>query len=183
MTTAPSSDVNTYQGDFGESWLEVVAAGADLLHGQPATKDLDKADVQLTWQGEHGGCWSPCVQAQVKTTVKLPVEEGHYLYDLDLPTYNVLRRTDHTVGRILVVIGLSDDGERVRLDTDGTLLIGVGAWISLAGHPPTENTTSVRVRLPVEHTLDGAGLQQMLVRHGVRRTTPVPPFEPWGEGR
>ena len=44
--------------------------------------------------------------------------------------------------RILAVIGLSGGGGRVRLDPDGTLLIGYGAWASLEGYPPSDNATS-----------------------------------------
>jgi hypothetical protein len=43
----PARD-NALQGDFGEAWLEAVAAGCGLLHGRPSTVDLEKADVELT---------------------------------------------------------------------------------------------------------------------------------------
>ena len=182
MTKSPNPDANTYQGDFGESWLGVVAAGSDLLHGPSGTKDLDKVDVEVTWQGVHGPSYSPCVKAQVKTTDSLPIEDGDYVYDLDAATYNILCRTDHSVGRVLVVIRVSDDGERFTLEQGGTLLVGAGAWVSLEGRTPTSNSSTVRVRLPLRNTLDRAGLQRMVMDHGTNRTTRVPPFEAWGEG-
>lgn len=79
------------QGDFGEAWLEAVAAGCDLLHGRPSTVDLDKADVQLTKAGLWWGSYSPTVKVQVKTTSNLRRLGGRDMsYDLDVATYNVL---------------------------------------------------------------------------------------------
>jgi hypothetical protein len=43
------------QGDYGETWLRVVAAGSDLLHGRPTTVDLEKADVELVRRGPWNG--------------------------------------------------------------------------------------------------------------------------------
>ena len=66
-----SSNHNAIQGDFGETWLEVVASGCGLLHGWATTLDLDKADVQLTLRGYVDGTYSPTVLVQVKTEMDL----------------------------------------------------------------------------------------------------------------
>ncbi|MFF0306982.1 DUF4365 domain-containing protein [Streptosporangium sp. NPDC004379] len=171
---------NNLQGDFGEAWLEVVAAGCGFLHGRPATLDLQKADVQLFHRGAERGSYNPAVLVQVKTTVDLRrLDNGDYSYDLDIDTYDVLRRNDHVIRRILAVIGVSKDGENVRLHTDGTLLLGHGAWISLEGFPPSENAKTQAIRLPAAHTLDRGGLRLMLSTYGVRRSTPVPSVDAW----
>jgi hypothetical protein len=171
---------NALQGDFGEAWLEAVAAGCGILHGRPTTLDLEKADVELTLLGFVAGTYNPTVKVQVKTEINLRRDPDDALvYNLDITTYNVLRRQDHSVRRIVAVIGLSDDGSRVRLDPDGTLLIGYGAWLSLEGYPPSGNTTSQVIRLPASNTLDGPGLDQMLRTYGVPRSTPVPDIDPW----
>lgn len=173
---------NPLQGDFGECWLEAVAAGCDILHGRPTTLDFEKADVELVLMGECGGSYNPTVKVQVKTTgiSELRNQSDGFSYDLDLETYNVLRRTDHVVPRILAVIGVEAPGGRVRLHDDGTLLVGFGAWVSLEGHPPSGNSTSQVVNLPEGNTLDASGLEKMLVTYGVRRTSRVPDFDPWG---
>lgn len=177
-----SGDEKVLQGEFGESWLEVVAAGCGLLHGRPATVDLEKADVQLTQCGVVDGTYNPTVKVQVKTTTSLRItEDGHAVYHLDVGTYDVLRRLDHSVRRVLVVIVLPEDGARVRLVEEGTLLVGRGAWVSLEAAPPTDNTATTAVRLPLCNTLDRDGLYAMLRRHGVRRSTPVPDFDVWEE--
>jgi hypothetical protein len=174
------SDENAVQGDFGEAWLEVVAAGCGLLHGRPATLDLQKADVQLTLRGWIGRTYNPTVMVQVKTEVGLGVDrDGHLVYNLDVPTYDVLRRDDHSVRRVLAVIGLVKDSARVRLHEDGTLLVGLGAWMSLEGYPETTNKASQVVRVPARNTLDEPGLRKMLGTYGVRRTFPAPDDDPW----
>lgn len=172
---------NALQGDFGEAWLEAVAAGCGLLHGRPTTVDLEKADVELVLPGVFAGTYNPAVKVQVKTEIDLRKDDssGNFIYNLDLKTYDVLRRTDHSVRRVLAVIGLSGDGSRVRLHPDGTLLVGCGAWVSLEDYPASSNTTSQVIRLPASNTLDGPGLHQMLTTYGVSRSTPVPDVDPW----
>jgi hypothetical protein len=177
-----SLGLNAIQGDFGEAWLRVVASGCGLLHGPATTVDLDKADVQLTLRGYVDGTYSPTVMAQVKTEVGLRTDAaGNFVYNLDVQTYDVLRRDDHSVRRVLVVIGLVREGPRVRLHEDGTLLVGRGAWVSLEGYPPTENTTSQVIRLAVANTLDEPGLYRMLRTYGVRRSSPVPDIDTWAD--
>lgn len=173
-------DQNTLQGDFGEAWLEAVAAGCGLLHGRPTTVDLQKADVQLVYPGTDLGTYYPTVNVQVKTTVALRrLTSGDFGYDLDLETYDALRRTDHAVGRVLAVIGIPGEGENVRLHSEGTLLCGRGSWISLEGMDPSKNKTSQAIHLPAANTLDRSGLRRLLQTHGIRRSTPVPSINVW----
>jgi hypothetical protein len=70
-------------------------------------------------------------------------------------------------------------GEKVRLLKSGTLLAGRGAWISLEGLPPTTNSSSQVVRLPVANTIDRQGLERMLAIYGGRASTPVPQLRAW----
>jgi hypothetical protein len=173
---------NPLQGDFGEAWVEVIAAACGLLHGRPTTLDLEKADVELVRLGVVAGTFNPTVKVQVRTTHDLrDISEEALAYDLDVGTYNVLRRTDHSVRRVLVVIGLSEQAARVRLTDEGILLVGRAAWVSLEGHPPTSNTGTVVVKLPKQNAVDPRGLQRLLELHGVRRSTPVPITDPWRE--
>jgi hypothetical protein len=161
--------------------LEAVASGCGLLRGR-STLDLEKADVQLTYPGSIAGSYFPSVKVQVKTQVKPKTDpDGNLIYNLDVQTYDVLRRQDHAVRRVLVVIGLIADGPRIRLHQEGTLLIGRGAWVSLEGHPPTSNTTSQVIRLPARNSLDEPGLHRMLGTYGVRTTFKVADFDPWAD--
>jgi hypothetical protein len=176
-----SSDHNAIQGDFGEAWLEAVASGSGLLRGR-STLDLEKADVQITYPGSVAGCYCPSVKIQVKTQLNPKTDpDGSLVYSLDVQTYDVLRREDHAVRRVLVVIGLIADGPKIKLHQEGTLLVGRGAWVSLEGHPPTSNRTSQVVRLPAQNTLDEPGLHRMLGTYGVRTSSQVADYDPWAD--
>lgn len=171
---------NLLRGDYGESWLRTIAAASGLLHGRPTSLDLEKADVELVRTGLRNGVWNPAVKVQVKTTVDLREEGDHFVYDLDVDTYDVLRRDNETVRRVLVVFRLPKNGHKISLLKRGTLLAGVGAWVSLEGQPPTVNKTSQAVRLPIANTIDRAGLDRMLERCGARLSTPVRDTDVWG---
>jgi hypothetical protein len=171
---------NVIQGDYGETWLRVVAAGCGLLHGRPTTLDLEKADVELVRRGLWDGMWHPTVKVQVKTTIDLRQEEDHFVYNLDAGTYNVICRDNESVRRVLAVFRLPKRGEKVRLLRSGTLLAGSGAWVSLEGSPATANTGSRVVRLPVSNTIDRPGLERMVATYGVRSSTPVSEVNAWG---
>lgn len=180
MKSMVAADENVLQGDYGETWLRAVAASCGLLHGRPTTLDLEKADVELVRRGLWNGMWHPTVKVQVKTTIDLHQEDDHFVYNLDVDTYSVLRRDNESVRRILAVFRLPKKGERVRLLRSGTLLVGSGAWASLEGSPGTTNTDSKVVRLPVSNTIDRPGLERMLATYGVRSSTPVPEVNAWG---
>jgi hypothetical protein len=170
---------NILQGDYGETWLRAVAAASGLLHGRPTTLDLEKADVELVRMGLWNGTWNPTVKVQVKTTANVRQEDGHFFYDLDIGTYDVLRRDNETVRRVLAVFGLPKVGEKVRLLKNGTLLAGCGVWTSLEGCPPSLNKASQVVRLPAANTVDRRGLERMLETYGGRWSTPVSVIHPW----
>jgi hypothetical protein len=180
MLRMTQASENSLQGDYGETWLRAVAASCGLLHGRPTTLDLEKADVELVRRGLWNGMWHPIVKVQVKTTVDLRQEDSHFVFDLDIDTYNVLRRDNETVRRVLAVFRLPRRGEKVRLLKSGTLLVGSGAWVSLEGQPATSNTASRVVRLPVVNTIDRLGLERMLTTYGVRSSSPVPDVDAWG---
>lgn len=183
MTANRDANANTFQGDFGEMWLEAVAASCGVSHMNAGKLDLEKADVLLTLLGEETGTYNPSVKVQVKTTHDLSqIDDDTLTFDLDVQTYDVLRRTNHATRRILVVFEVGPEGDRTRLLPDGTLLVGRGAWVSLEEQPETTNTTTLAVKLPVANTIDETGLRRMLETYGVPRSTVVPDVQAWDTG-
>lgn len=94
-----------------------------------------------------------------------------------MATYNVLRDADGGTRRILAVIELAADGETIRLASDGTLLVGRTAWVSLEGLDATGNADRQVVHLPKSQVLDHSGLLDMLNLYGVPATTTVPDLD------
>jgi hypothetical protein len=176
------SEDNQLQGDFGEAWIGTIAAGSGLTHGRTATLDLIKSDVQISFRGEWAGSLHPTVGVQVKTTIE-PLrsveDDSAFSYDLEAETYDLLRRGNHVIPRVLAVIELPKGGERFRLTDEGTLLHGHGVWVSLEGLPERSNRSTVVVRLPKANRLDPEGLHRMVKTHGVRRSPSVPDIDPW----
>lgn len=169
---------NLLEGDFGEHWVHVTAAGCGILHGRPHTLDVIKGDLLLTSRGNDW--WENSVLVQVKTTVDLrphgPDEWAYY--DLDIATYDVLRTSKR---RILAVIGLSPNGDPIQVGQGGTTLLGHTTWASLEGMPASKNATKQVVHLPRSNRLDLDGYQRMLANYGVPRSSPVPEINQWGE--
>ena len=177
--TKPGED-SIVKGDFGEAWLQVVAAGVGMEHGRPTTTDRDKADVELKLLDLNG--WdNACVQVQVKTSETVTVEDDSLVFDLDVATYDRLRRGRSVPRRLLAVFKVSDPTDRVRLTDEGTLLVGRGAWVSLEGWPTSPNTTTQRVKLPLANQVDADGLARMLKAYGTPVSTPVGPVDLWEE--
>jgi Domain of unknown function (DUF4365) len=173
-------DENTIQGDFGEKWLCAVASGCGLIAIPHNLPDLEKIDVEITLADVLDGVRNPCVKVQVKTTQELRLlDDSTASYSLDVDTYNDLRMSDQFMPRVLVVFGLANDGERVRLEEDGTLLVGRGMWVSLEGREPVINSTRVAIHLPRANTVDKDGLFRLLREHAVRRSTVVPEVSEW----
>jgi uncharacterized protein DUF4365 len=171
---------SNYQGDLGEMWLHAAAAAARLLHSPPGTQDLQKADVQLTLVGEHLGEINPTVLVQVKTTTKLrEVSEEELAYDLDVETYNLLRKTNHRVRRVLLVVNVPEDESWAHQDERGLVLHGRAVWASLEDLPESFNKETQVVYLPKANSLDEEGLVRMLKTYGVTRSTPVPDVNTW----
>ena len=171
---------NVLRGEFGEAWLKAVAAGCGVLQGRPATLDLQKADVQLTMPGSVGAYTDATVQVQVKTTEDPIVLDGTCAsFAVDRATYDALRTTNRVIRRVLAVIWLEKDGDRIRLKEDGTLLVGHAAWVSLEGLNETENVASVTVKIPLANSIDDPGLRAMLEEFGRPRSTVVPARETW----
>jgi hypothetical protein len=173
------TDNATMQGDFGEKWLSAVASGCGMQALQVNCPDLDKADIEITYLGELNGWTSPSIKVQVKTTedLRLPDTDAAS-FDLDVATYDVLRKTNQFTPRVLVVFRL-EPGRRIEVEDRATHLIGRGYWLSLVGADATPNTSTVAVRLPLANRVDGPGLLQMLSDFGVRRSSIVPEVSPW----
>lgn len=179
---ARRSEENLYRGDFGESLLEAVAAAGEILHGRPSSLDLEKADVEFTLLGLVASTYNPMVKVQVKTTINARWNQaGDLVYDLDVTTYDVLRRTDHAVRRVLVVVALPAAGALATVVEQGILLLGQARWVCLEGWDATDNTTSIAVILPGGNTVDAQGMRTMLSTYGVRTSSPVPDVDEWEE--
>lgn len=167
-----------WDGEFGESWLKGVAAGSGILQGRPFTLDLWKTDVLLAMPAITPDEVELTVRAQVKTTTGFRRNSDNTAsIQLDRSDYNALTQP-LGIKRLLVVVWLASDGDRVRIADDGTLLVGHSAWISLEGEAQVTQSTKT-VRVPLSKTVDPTGLRRMLTEYGRQRSTEVAEVSLW----
>jgi hypothetical protein len=145
---------------FGDSFLLAVAgaAGCAVSFRRPDDDSIDwtlscrlsrrpKVDVQMkTWTGDD--CFSD--------PIRYPLKRKNYE---DLILTNVL------APRILVLVILPQDPtEWIAISKEQLICRRCGYWVSLAGHPTTENETRVTVSLPRANVLTVESLQTMMQR-------------------
>lgn len=82
---------------------------------------------------------------------------------LPVKNYDDLRNTHSTALHFLVVLVLDEaDTEWLTSSEDALLIRRCAYWYDLNGYPPTENESTVDVRLPRAQVFDVAALQAMI---------------------
>jgi hypothetical protein len=151
-----------------------------MMLSMAQTDDNSLQGTTVVRRGLWNGMWHPTVKVQVKTTVDLREADDHLAYDLDIGTYNVLRRDNESVRRVLAVFRLPKVGEKVRLLKSGTLMVGRGAWVSLE-----KVTLRLRTRPAGWCDCQSRILLTALALSGCWRRTacvPRPPYPRWTHG-
>ena len=104
---------------------------------------------------------------QLKASKNWTINENHVVYDLEAKTYNdlVLRRSSGTVVPcILILLCLPEDPQEwLDLNEERLLLRKCCYWEHLKGDP-TENTQTVRIRIPAVQLLSPESLLILLER-------------------
>jgi Domain of unknown function (DUF4365) len=106
----------------------------------------------------------PRIEFQAKATALEAISEDHLTFALSLKNYEELGTTT-LVPRILVVVALPNNSDDWLSVTEAELsLRRCGYWLSLSGYPPTQNTTSVTVKLPRTQIFNVQQLSELMSR-------------------
>jgi hypothetical protein len=125
-------------------------------------------DITLGEVREVGGVYAETgfaldIQLRASTLAAVRVEE--VAFDLDVRTYDLLRREEVATTRILVLLVLPpDEGEWGRQTEAALELRRCAYWLSLRGQPPTVNTSSVRVVIPRANVFGVTAVRAMFER-------------------
>ena len=101
------------------------------------------------------------VDFQLKATTLYEIRGDDIVYDLRVENYNQLVAEDG-VPRILILFLMPNDPDQWLSHTEDELCLRKCAyWVSLMGLPPSSNTSSQRVRVPLANVFHPDGLQKM----------------------
>ena len=101
------------------------------------------------------------VDFQLKSTCDYEIYDDAIRYDLRVTDYNRLVK-DEDVPRVLILFIMPDDDTQwLAQSPDELCLRKCAYWASLAGLPPSPNSSTVRVSIPLANVFDQDGLQEM----------------------
>lgn len=125
-------NVATFENDFG----------IDLTLRQVSVRN----DSQGTRYVDNGSA----IDIQAKCSEKIEIESQEVVYDLEAKTYNDLVQTDVANPRILVIMRVPHaENEWLKQSHDELVIKNCAYWISLLGKEPTENSQTIRIRIPI----------------------------------
>jgi hypothetical protein len=160
-------DLNAQKDHFSRAVVRAVAATAGIKATVPEL-DEDSEDVTFTAPSTDEAP-SRKLDAQLKFSENIRPQDGAFSFPLEVKNYNDLRWPDSEryVPIILIVVHVpADPAEWMISDPDRIVLKRCAYWVSLAGAPATENTSSVSVRISTEQVFAPASLTAHLVPPG-----------------
>jgi hypothetical protein len=142
---------------FSRAFVVAVSSAAGYTVSWQAD-DVYGVDVVVRWDAVP-------VDFQLKATASPEYGDGCLKFDLDVPTYDKLRdRVRGGPGYLLVAVIPENVGDWLKQQDDELLLRHRAFWIDLTGQPSTDNTTKVRVYLPLGNLLDVEALHGIMAR-------------------
>lgn len=130
--------------------------------------DHDSIDIGVCGTRRDGGSRkAPHLGIQAKCTETDNTTGEFCTYDLSLKNYDDLRATEVHIPAILVLVCVPQDITHWLVDTpEQTALRRCAYWLSLRGHPQSENETSQRVYLPRSQRFTVNALREIMTRLG-----------------
>jgi Domain of unknown function (DUF4365) len=151
---------------LSRAYLQAVAAsaGVNVLYQlfdfgvDVCLRAVDQEDGRYEDAGE-------VIDVQLRSTTRAIVGDNSIDFDLDVRTYDYLRRSSLNRPRLLVLLVLPEaEVEWIAQDERELRLRRCAYWLSLRGLPPSEATSSVRVSIPRSDVFDATGLTRLLDR-------------------
>jgi hypothetical protein len=165
---------NDVKEQLSLAYVHAVAARAGFAMERTAV-DRDSIDVQIRARGRlthTATIHSAYLDVQLKAHVLDPVPDDKFYFDLPIKNYRDLTRRC-TTPRILVVFVMPEaDADWVTCSEDALVLKRSAYWVSLLGHPPSENAATQRVWLSRSQVFDPENLRRLLIMVGEEQAIP-----------
>ena len=156
-----------HQGNFGESFVHVLASAAGLT---VAKEDLDTRgfDFTIGYKGTLGRLRHPNIQVQIKSWSEqyTVMGDGSWKYKLKAKYFNELAGPDFQVPRFLVLVVVPDDWrEYAKYSRECAQLRQAAYWVSLRHRPVSQLTpdSKVAVDVPLANLLTPQTLHELLM--------------------
>ena len=159
-------DLNARKDHFSRAIVRAVAATAGVRATVP---EHDEDSEDISFAAPDADTPGAKLDAQLKCSQNVTPEGDAFSFTLPVKNYNDLRWPEHElyVPRILIVIHVpADPAEWMGCAPDKITLKRCAYWVSLAGAAPTENTSTVTVKIPTEQVFDAAALLAQLAPPG-----------------
>lgn len=150
---------------LSRAYLQAVAAKAGLnycLFGFDYGTDICLREVE-----DVGGRYIESglqVDVQLKSTTRAIVTDREIKYDLDVRTYDQLRRTDNILRLFVLLVLPEDEAEWVEQSEEELMLRRCAYWLVLRGGPDVQSVSTVRVSIPRENLLTANALLEIISR-------------------
>lgn len=158
-----TSDTLLSQADREEGMSRAyVYAVASFAGYTISEENFDRSGIDLRIHA--GGEGSVGIAMQLKATVSLrgPLGDGNYRYDVPIKNYRRLIRRSQTPTYLLVLALPTDENEWLHLSTDQLVLRRCAYWLSLEEMEERDNSSTVTVSIPPANRFDADALRNLI---------------------
>jgi len=146
---------------YSRAWIVAAASGADYRY-DILMDDQDGVDMTVRDRRQ-------LLDFQLKATSHPVVHDGHLIHDLDVRTYDLLRDPQRSgMGVLALVVVDEDPTDWLEMDSDSTLLARCAYYLPLLGLPDTQNTATVRLKVPVANLLTIDAMKRLMGQAAAR---------------
>ena len=150
--------MNTRKERFSLAYINAVATYANCEVLEPT---VDRGSVDGFLVGPARG--RDLIRFQAKATEQNVIRGNQLHFPLPVRDYDHIRNADAPF--ILIVVRLPDNENQWLTQTDDELCLSYcGYWLSLTNHPPTANTATVTVHIPLANIFSGSQLNELMAR-------------------
>ncbi|MGF6539396.1 DUF4365 domain-containing protein [Paraburkholderia youngii] len=155
-------DIGKQKEQFNKAYVRAIAAQAGFNPSELEVDD-DSVDFELSGRGFGGTIRNPKVQFQLKCTSQDFISGDVIKYPLPRKNYDDLRGTDLVCPRYLAVLLVPEDPTYwVEHHAEHMRLQNACFYVSLRDLPPTSNSTSVTVDIPLTQRLTTDSLRNIM---------------------
>lgn len=150
-------DLNAMKERFSFAYIEAVASCAGYQVDEPK---VDRKSVDGVLRGDFGR--GPRIEFQAKATSLDIRRESHLAFPLPIKNYNDLKEDSLTPRILIVALMPREEIQWLNQTNEELCLRHCAYWLSLGGHEPVPNSTSVTVHIPVANIFSCEQLSDLM---------------------